>query len=508
MFSVFTALLTAGILCLSDAFAGTDWIEQGENYVEQTLVSFGLTSAAEASDTPTEATVGTPPLSITDETEIRSGQTEAAPQPTPEPLPEPVVAQGPHGPVDMINKIPLEYADQSISAEDIVNDKMNLLPQDFKVPDGLKKRVGFWLDIYTKYSSHFVLVHDAQNPWIVYKVVDLREIYDRGSNRFTKDANDRKTVIKSLHEVRAVLTRLAHRRDYRNLKPDEYQIYKLLEVVPGSRKKVFTTAAKNVRDQRGQKDFYRQGLISSSRYLTEMEEIFAGYDLPVELVRLPLVESSFNLDATSKVGASGVWQFMANMGKKYLRVGDRIDERNSPIKATDAAAKLMLSNFRVLKSWPLAVTAYNHGAGGIVHACKQLHTRSISDIVTKYKSRSFSFASQNFFAEFMAALYGEKYQDKVFGPMPKNPALEAETTDLRYSMRAKTLVNITGMTIEELKLYNPDLRAQAVAGATFLPVGYHIRLPLGRKARLELFNQEAVEAHNLVTHKKTKLSSI
>ena len=189
---------------------------------------------------------------------------------------------------------------------------------------------------------------------------------------------------------------------------------------------------------------------------------------------------------------------MTGMGKKYLTVGKYFDERNSPIKATEAAAKLMLSNFRVTHSWPMAVTAFNHGAGGVVKACRRLKTTSISDLVSKFHTRSFSFASQNYYAEFLAALYGEKYQDKIFGVMPKYPPLEGESTDLRYSMRAKTLVNIVGMTVEELKLYNPDLKAQAIAGSTFLPVGYHIRLPVGRKNRLELFNQEADEAHSYV----------
>ena len=98
----------------------------------------------------------------------------------------------------------------------------------------------------------------------------------------------------------------------------------------------------------------------------------------------------------------------------------------------------------------------------------------------------------------MAALYGEKYKDQIFGAMPKYPPLASETIDLKYSMRARTLTDMVGMTVEQLKLYNPDLKTQAIARATFLPVGYHIHLPVGRKSRLELFFQQADEARAAV----------
>lgn len=396
------------------------------------------------------------------------------------------------------NKVPLEFADQSLNADDILSDRLNRVPDDFKIPKEIRGRVRFWFDIYSKYSSHFSVIHDMDRPWIVYRVVDLRDIYSQPVNRFTKDANDRRAVAKAKNEIRGALVALAHKKNYRHLSADEFRLYKLLENVPGSRKRVFMKAAQSVREQRGQKDFCKKGIVFSSRYINEMEEIFARYDLPVELVRLPLVESSFNENAQSKVGASGIWQFMEGTGRKFLRVGKAMDERISPIKATEAAAKLMLSNFRVLRSWPLAITAYNHGAGGLIRASKLLHTKNIADIINKYHSPSFSFASQNFYSEFLAALYGEKYQDEIYGQLPKYSPLEADTINLKYSMRARTLVDIVGITLEELKLFNPDLKTQAIAGGTFLPVGYHIRLPVGKRARIELFNQQADDARATV----------
>ena len=99
---------------------------------------------------------------------------------------------------------------------------------------------------------------------------------------------------------------------------------------------------------------FEQAIKRSGRYLPLMESIFAReYNLPVELTRLPFVESSFNIRARSKVGASGIWQFMRSTGKLFLKINDGVDERNDPIRATEAAAKLLKMNFGSLKSWPL-----------------------------------------------------------------------------------------------------------------------------------------------------------
>ncbi|MDZ4677244.1 MAG: lytic transglycosylase domain-containing protein [Oligoflexia bacterium] len=399
---------------------------------------------------------------------------------------------------DDINKIPLEFVDHALNTDDVLSDRLNRLSPEFKVPAVLRDRVKFWFDIYTKYSSRFSVIHHQQYPWIIFAVVDARNIYAQPTSRFTKDANERNSIANAKNNIRNLLTNLASKKKYTKLSAEEFRLYKLLESVPGKRQQVFKTAAYNVRDQRGQKNYYRSGIVHSSKYINEMEEIFARYDLPVELVRLPLVESSFNEAAQSKVGASGIWQFMVGTGTYYLKVGDQIDERNSPIKATEAAAKLMLSNFKILRSWPLAVTAYNHGPGGLFRAKKQLRTTALSEIIKKYKSPSFGFASMNFYCEFLAALHGEKYQDEIFGTMDKHLPLEADTIDLKYSMRARTLTDIVGITMEELKLYNPDLKNKTIAANTYLPVGYHIRLPVGRKARMELFHQQAEDAHSIV----------
>ena len=87
------------------------------------------------------------------------------------------------------------------------------------------------------------------------------------------------------------------------------------------------------------------------------------HGVPEEIAALPHVESSFNPEAYSKVGAAGLWQFMPSTAKRFMRVDGIVDERLDPYSATEAAANLMLYNYRLLGSWPLTVTAYNHGPG-------------------------------------------------------------------------------------------------------------------------------------------------
>lgn len=382
--------------------------------------------------------------------------------------------------------LPLDYYNPAFTKEDFLSDRYNRVPEIFKVSGAMKSRVGFWLDIYTRYSSHYHVIHHVDYPWLIFKVVDTTPVYLGKGHRWTKYHRARAIVRKSVHDIQKNLNKLARMKSYKRLSPELQKYYDLLSQVPGRRQRVFRHAATHIRSQLGQKDFFKSGLITGSKYLPQMEEIFAQYDLPVELTRLPLVESSFNEDAVSKVGASGIWQFMPHVGKNYLHINDTIDERNSPYKATEAAAKLLLSNFRMLKNWSFAVTAYNHGPGGIRKASKLLKTQDLAVIIKKYDSDRFGFASSNFYASFLAALHADRYQEEVFGQIPKYPPHHSDALLLTRKYRAGELIDIMGITMEELKLFNKDLKTRAVNRRTVLPRGYKIFLPLGRKARLEL----------------------
>ena len=160
-----------------------------------------------------------------------------------------------------------------------------------------------------------------------------------------------------------------------------------------------------IKVQRGISERFTAGVRRSGRYMEHMRKIFAARQLPLELVYLPLVESSFRNDARSFRGAVGMWQFMPRTGRRYMRVTRLVDERRDPLEATRAAARLLQENYRELKTWPLAVTAYNHGRAGMKRAVRRVGTRDIVTIIRRYRSRTFKFASKNFYAEFLAAVH-------------------------------------------------------------------------------------------------------
>ena len=134
-----------------------------------------------------------------------------------------------------------------------------------------------------------------------------------------------------------------------------------------------------------------------------MEKIFRDRGVPASITTLTFVESMFNPNALSNVGASGIWQFMKSTGKEYLIVNRFIDERRSPLKATRAAAQFLMENYKKLKSWPLAITAYNFGPNAMRKAVQKLNTMNLSTIIREYKAKNFGYASKNFYAEFIAA---------------------------------------------------------------------------------------------------------
>jgi LysM repeat protein len=145
---------------------------------------------------------------------------------------------------------------------------------------------------------------------------------------------------------------------------------------------------------------------------------------------LPLVESSYE-NATSKAAAVGVWQFTRATGRQYLRISGRVDERREPMKAAQAAARLLRDNYKALGSWPLALTAYNHGRGGMMRA-KAAHGSDLPTIISDYRGPVFGYASMNFYTEFLAAVdvytnyqqyFGALVLDRPLGGSTAGPAI-------------------------------------------------------------------------------------
>lgn len=272
--------------------------------------------------------------------------------------------------------------------------------EHFPVPNNLRLRVQFWINVFTRYSKYQYVIHDIQKPERIYRVVDIRDYI-----RNRKIADSEKEIIKAnIEEIELILKKLASGKfSPDSLNQEERRIYRLFG--KPSQTLIFKQAINYIRYQQGMKEKFRQGIERSKSYIHAFKKIFREEGVPEHLIYLAHVESSFNPRAESKYGALGIWQFTRATGRMYLTINSKVDERKNPYLSCRAAAKLLKRNYELLGSWPLAVTAYNHGLYGVKRAMKKSGSSEIDKIIENYSSRLFGFASKNFYAEFIAVLY-------------------------------------------------------------------------------------------------------
>ncbi len=343
--------------------------------------------------------------------------------------------------------------------------------EKFPEADSLRSTVAFWMRIYLEVTGDEGLLHDSRHPGIVYETVDLRGITGRRARQ--RRVNERR------RHWRGALGRLGRGRDPGN--EDERFILRTfaLELGHEPTRQELRAGAQRVRFQLGQRDKFRQGLIASGAYEDEMRAIFRDMGLPVDLSYLPHVESSFNLRAYSKYGAAGVWQFMRATGRRYMTINYTIDERLDPIRASRAAAELLRDNYKSLGNWPLAITAYNHGDAGMRRAKRRLGTDDMAVIIAKYHSRTFGFASRNFYPQFLAARKIVRSYPSYFGPLQRDKPEAVDTVTLPFFTEVADLQEYLGVPPALLKAFNPSLRPPVYRGVKRIPANYMLRLPAG-----------------------------
>lgn len=348
----------------------------------------------------------------------------------------------------------------------------------FDGPPEFQSRVKFWIDIYSKYTSEQGVLHDRYDLGIVYDSVDFADINQRTDlNPTQKNKLKEKKVDDRRDELRAILVKLSQNPEGKNLSSEEQRIFKIYE--KRERPQAFIQAAEEnrIRFQLGQANQFKKGIFYSGRYLERMENIFRDEGLPLELTRLPFVESSFNLFARSRVGASGIWQFMRTTGRMYMKVNDFVDERNDPLRATRAAARKMKENYQLLEAWPLAITAYNHGPAGVHRIVKALGTKDLNVIIEKNEARRFGFASENFYACFLAAIHVEKNATKYFPDVQWGQELNYEEVKIEKPIKHGQLVFFFDGNAQRAELYNPHFGVKVRKGQLAIPAGTVLRLP-------------------------------
>jgi membrane-bound lytic murein transglycosylase D len=339
-------------------------------------------------------------------------------------------------------------------------------PDAFAYPADLEPDVRFWIRVYTEVTTDGGLLHDDWYLGLVYEALRFDP---------SDSPRQRERIVEQAKARYAALLRRFAAGDTENLTPHERRILHAFgeKTTPAG----YRDAIERIRFQLGQADRFHEGLIRAQAYEAAISRVLADRGVPPEIGALPHVESSFNPAAYSRVGAAGLWQFMPGTARRYMRVDGVVDQRLDPYTATEAAANLMLYNYRLLGSWPLAVTAYNHGPGGLKRAQDELGTNNIAVIVKHYQGATFGFASRNFYVAFLAALEVDRNAEKYFGPLTHLPETQSTVVILPDYVAVDALARAFKADLGALRVLNPALRPPVWNKTRLVPRGYELRIP-------------------------------
>ena len=330
-------------------------------------------------------------------------------------------------------------------------------PDLFPQPPQLQSAVDFWVRVYTEVNTQSGFLHDSRNLSVIYERLQL--------NR-----NEIERVRSNIRDDLMVLA--SGKRDGLTSRQQD-----ILDLWPANvSNQILRTASDNVRWQLGQSDRFLGGLQRSGAYKSHINEVIRQKNLPIELGVLPHVESSFNPSAYSSAAAAGMWQFTPVTGKRFMRIDYIVDERMDPYTSTSAAMSLLEYNYSVLGTWPLALTAYNHGAGGISRAVRETGTTDIEEIIANYRGRRFGFASRNFYPQFLAVVHVENNAQKYFGDVTFDPVPKFQEIRADAFIDAEVFARSIGVSFEQLNADNPALRPIVWEGNKRIPQGYPIKV--------------------------------
>jgi membrane-bound lytic murein transglycosylase D len=192
-----------------------------------------------------------------------------------------------------------------------------------------------------------------------------------------------------------------------------------------------------------------------------------------------LVESGFNPYAYSRAKATGPWQFMKGTGKLYgLRIDHYVDERRDPIKSTVAAARYLRDLYDLFGTWPLAMAAYNAGEGKVMRALHKAQAETFWDIS---KTKLIRRETKQYVPRFMAATTIAKNPDQYGFSQEPVPPHEFEEVSVDRPLHFRAISNATGVSYEELRLLNPELRRDATPPDN---APYHLKVPVGSAGKV------------------------
>lgn len=229
----------------------------------------------------------------------------------------------------------------------------------------------------------------------------------------------------------------------------------------------------------------------SEYYFPIFEEAFAKQNVPLEIKYLAVVESALNPKAVSKMGATGLWQFMYGTGKQYnLKIDSYVDERSDALKATAAASEYMSKMFNIFGNWELVLASYNSGPGNVTKAIRRSGGKTNYWDLRNHLPKE----TQGYVPAFLATMYIFEYH-KEHGINPERAVVknfETDTIRIKEKMTFKQIADLLDMPQSEIKLLNPSYKLNVVP--FYKNEQHFLRLPKDKMATF-LSNEDKIYAY-------------
>ncbi len=241
---------------------------------------------------------------------------------------------------------------------------------------------------------------------------------------------------------------------------------------------------------------------ASNFYMPIFEQALEVYGLPLELKYLPVIESALNPNAVSRVGATGLWQFMAATGQRYgLKINSMIDERRDPVKASYAAAHYLSDLYNIFGDWNLVIAAYNAGPANIQKAIQR--AGGVADYWKIYPYLPTE--TRGYVPAFIAANYIMNYYcEHNICPMLTTLPVQTDTIILSQNVHFEQVANVIGISVDELRSLNPQYRRDVVIGYT---EPTDLRLPSEYISKY-IANEDSILAYNVEKLMKRDLVTV
>jgi len=213
-----------------------------------------------------------------------------------------------------------------------------------------------------------------------------------------------------------------------------------------------------------QRDKFSAVLGLKDYYFPMIEDIFDYYKLPVELKYMAVIESALHTNAVSRMGATGLWQFMYSTGRQYgLTINSIVDERRDPVKATHAAAKYLIDLYNIYKDWVLVIAAYNCGPGNVNKAIRRSgNKKDYWDIFYRLPRET-----RGYIPQYVAATYAiNYYAEHNIRPLPLNFPVATDTIMINKDIHLVQISEVMRIPYEELRALNSQYRTGLVPGST------------------------------------------